>query len=221
MILMNKLKLSPVLAATVAATVYNHPEQASAQAQGIITYTNETAINFTGPGTNIVAISPNIPDADKLLSISEGSLSGGEGASFVLSAQYASGFTNRLYSGSWNLGQTVQLTSIPSESFPTGNISGLVFGVVNGFGGPAIQLNIPAGTVFTFSVIEPDLTIIRQTTNVMVSWPSNYTGYTLQFTTNLAPALWNPVTPAPVVTGSNYIATNSVSGTNRFYRLFY
>ena len=215
---MNKLKLSPVLAATVAATVYNNPDQASAQ--GIITYTNATAINFTGPGTNIVAISPTIPDADKLLSISEGSLSGGEGASFTLSAQFAGGSTNRIYSGSWNLGQTFQLTSIPSESFPTGNITGLLFDVVNGFGGPSIQLNIPAGTVFTFGVSVPELTISRQTTNIMVSWPSNYTGYTLQFTTNLAPALWNTVTPTPVVTGSNYITTNSLTRTNRFYRLF-
>src|SRR5580704_5887971 len=152
---MNKLKLSPVVAATVAAAVYNNPDPALAQ--GLFTYTNPTAINFTGPGTNIVAISTNIPDADKLLSISEGSLSGGEGASFTLSVQFAGGSTNRIYAGSWNIGQTVQLTSIPSESFPTGNITGLIFDVVNGFGGPSLQLNIPAGTVFKFGVTVPEL----------------------------------------------------------------
>jgi hypothetical protein len=152
---MNKLHLSPVLAATVAATVCTHPNQALAQGMVTVSYTNTSPISDTGVGNDVVSFSEDIPSADELLSISGGSLSGGEGASFTLSVQYANSSTQQIYSHGWNIGETYALTSIPSESFATGDINGLVFDVVNGSGGPPIVLNIPAGTVFTFNVPEP------------------------------------------------------------------
>lgn len=214
---MNKLKLSPVFAASVAATVYTPPSQALAQ--DTVNYTNANSIAVSGTGEHIISFSEDIPYADKLLSISGGTLSGGEAASFTLSVEYTNSSTEEIYSGGWGLGQTYQLTSIPSESFATGDIAGLVFDISES--GPGIpELNIPAGTVFEFGMPAPPLlTIVRQNTNIMVSWPTNFPGFTLQFTTNLAPALWNTVTPTPVVTGSNYITTNSLTHTNRFYRL--
>jgi hypothetical protein len=151
---MNKLKLSPVLAATMAATVYTHPDQVSAQ--GVVSYTNESPISISGAGNDTVSFSQDIPYADELLSISEGSLSGGEGASFTLSVEFTNATTQEIYSDSWNIGETYNLNTIPSESFPTGDISGLVFDVANGIGGPPIQFSVPAGTVFTFGVAVPE-----------------------------------------------------------------
>ncbi len=63
------------------------------------------------------------------------------------------------------------------------------------------------------------LTILYSGTNVIVSWPTNYTGYTLQSTTNLVSPLWNTNLPSPVVVSTNYTVTDTISGTTKFYRL--
>jgi uncharacterized repeat protein (TIGR03803 family) len=73
-----------------------------------------------------------------------------------------------------------------------------------------------SGTVFSLSL----LTIIRSGANVVVSWPANVVGFTLQSTTNLnPPVVWSPVSPAPTVVNGQYAVTNSTSGTQKFYRL--
>ena len=80
------------------------------------------------------------------------------------------------------------------------------------------------GTVFGLS-FAPQLTMIAYGENVVLTWPTNvaefdYTGFTLQSTTNLvSPALWAPVSPAPVVTNGQNVVTNLISGTQQFYRL--
>jgi hypothetical protein len=55
---------------------------------------------------------------------------------------------------------------------------------------------------------------------VVLSWPMDATGFTLQSTTKLvSPAVWSAVSPAPVVVNGNYAVTNRVSGAQTFYRL--
>jgi uncharacterized repeat protein (TIGR03803 family) len=78
------------------------------------------------------------------------------------------------------------------------------------------------GTVFSISLPPPppQLTIIYSGANVILTWPTNATGYTLQSTTNLAPpAVWSTVSPAPVVVNTNNAVTNTLSGTQMFFRL--
>jgi uncharacterized repeat protein (TIGR03803 family) len=79
------------------------------------------------------------------------------------------------------------------------------------------------GTVFSLSlgaVSAPQLAILHSGTNVIVTWPTNATGYTLQSTTNLAPpAVWTTVSPAPVVINTNNVVTNAISGKTMFYQL--
>jgi hypothetical protein len=61
---------------------------------------------------------------------------------------------------------------------------------------------------------------MRSGTNVMVTWPTNFTGFTLQSTTNVAPpVVWGTVSPAPVAVNTNNVVTNSTSGAQMFYRL--
>jgi uncharacterized repeat protein (TIGR03803 family) len=80
------------------------------------------------------------------------------------------------------------------------------------------------GTVFNLS-FRPQLTITPSGTNVILSWPTNvagfdYTGYTLESTTNLAsPAVWSTNSPVPVVIAGQNTATNSITGAQQFYRL--
>jgi uncharacterized repeat protein (TIGR03803 family) len=79
------------------------------------------------------------------------------------------------------------------------------------------------GTVFSLS-FPPQLTIIPSETNLILTWPTNYagfdyTGYTLEFTTNLVSPVWATNSPAPVVVNGQNVVTNTISGTQQFYRL--
>jgi len=76
------------------------------------------------------------------------------------------------------------------------------------------------GTVFSLSLpAPPQLTIIASGTNVILTWPTNAAGFTLQSTTNLgSPAVWTTVSPGPVVVNGQNAVTNPISGTQKFYR---
>jgi uncharacterized repeat protein (TIGR03803 family) len=80
------------------------------------------------------------------------------------------------------------------------------------------------GTVFSLS-FAPQLNIISYGTNVILTWPTNvagfdYTGYTLQSTTNLrSSAVWTTNSPPPVVVNGQNAITNPIVGTKKFYRL--
>lgn len=65
----------------------------------------------------------------------------------------------------------------------------------------------------------PTLAIIHSGTNVLLEWPTNATGYNLQFSTNLALTNWSATLPAPVVVNTNEVVTNAMSGAARFFRL--
>src|SRR5665213_2543528 len=81
------------------------------------------------------------------------------------------------------------------------------------------------GTVFSLSLgsvsaSAPTLTIVPSGTNVVLTWPTNAAGFTLQSTTNLvSPVVWSTVSPGPIVVNGQNTVTNAVSGTQKFYRL--
>jgi uncharacterized repeat protein (TIGR03803 family) len=79
------------------------------------------------------------------------------------------------------------------------------------------------GTVFSLSlgsVSAPQLTIIRSRADVVLTWPTDAAGFTLQSTTNLvSPAVWSTVSPAPVVVNGQNAVTNPISDARKFYRL--
>jgi len=59
---------------------------------------------------------------------------------------------------------------------------------------------------------------------VILSWRTNsagfdYTGFTLQSTTNLVSAIWTNVPPTRVIINGQYTVTNPISGAQPFYRL--
>jgi uncharacterized repeat protein (TIGR03803 family) len=72
------------------------------------------------------------------------------------------------------------------------------------------------GTVFSLPAVfpgVPQLTIIRSGTNVILTWPTNATGFTLQSTTNLVPTtVWSNLS-------GQFSVTNPISGARKFYRL--
>lgn len=80
-----------------------------------------------------------------------------------------------------------------------------------------------SGTVFSLSLPPPQLAIASAGTNVILTWPNNVptpaAGFTLQSTTNLAPAVWSSVFPAPVVVNGQNTVTNPISGPQKFFQL--
>jgi len=78
------------------------------------------------------------------------------------------------------------------------------------------------GTVFSIS-FAPKLTISPSAANVILTWPTNlagfdYSGFTLQSTTNLASSGWSNVVPGAVIINGKNTVTN-FAGTQNFYRL--
>ena len=73
-------------------------------------------------------------------------------------------------------------------------------------------------TIFTWSYTAA-LNIQISGTNVVVSWPTNATGFTLQSTLDLNAPAWNPVLPTPAVTNGQNVVTNSVGPGQMFFRL--
>ena len=67
--------------------------------------------------------------------------------------------------------------------------------------------------------IPPQLAITASGTNVIVTWPTNAAGFTLQSTTNLSSAVWLTNTSSPIVIFTNNVVTNFISGTQEYYRL--
>jgi hypothetical protein len=77
-----------------------------------------------------------------------------------------------------------------------------------------------ADDIGSFSVPPPQLTITHSGTNVVLTWPTNATGFTLQSSPNLgSAAAWSTNLPTPVVLNGQYAVTNPISGSANFFRL--
>ncbi|MFZ1074056.1 MAG: choice-of-anchor tandem repeat GloVer-containing protein [Verrucomicrobiia bacterium] len=100
---------------------------------------------------------------------------------------------------------------------PYGNmiLSGnTLYGVAGGGSGGGVIFS------YTLPASAPDLHIALSGTNAILTWPSSFTGYTLQATPKLnPPIMWTNVLPLPFnVNGFNTV-TNPRAGTASFYRL--
>jgi hypothetical protein len=76
------------------------------------------------------------------------------------------------------------------------------------------------GTVFAFSLSQPALqpAITLSGASVVLTWPTNLIGFTLQSTPNLFPAAWSAVSPSPTVLNGQNVVTNPITAPHQFYR---
>jgi hypothetical protein len=58
-----------------------------------------------------------------------------------------------------------------------------------------------------------------QGANMILSWPTNWGGFSLECATNLLSTNRTAVTPSPVIVNGEYTITNAVTGQKGFYRL--
>src|SRR5207237_5053092 len=101
-------------------------------------------------------------------------------------------------------------------AYPIGSVvlsANILYGTAGGGGSSG------NGTVFSLS-FRPQLTIVPSgipPSGIILTWPTNvagfdYTGYTLQSTTNLvSPAVWATNSPAPVVIAGQNTVTNRIT----------
>ena len=66
----------------------------------------------------------------------------------------------------------------------------------------------------------PTLSLSQAGGQIILSWPTNQAGFTLQSAVNLGPsAAWMDVADLPAILGLQFVVTNTVSDAARFYRL--
>ena len=66
----------------------------------------------------------------------------------------------------------------------------------------------------------PQLAITSSLTNAILTWPTNFPAFSLEFATKLAsPTVWQTNPTAPAIIGGLNVVTNPISGKHQFYRL--
>lgn len=108
-----------------------------------------------------------------------------------------------------NSGNKITAT-VPSEA-ATGPISVIAAG--------GLATSASTFTVESLVLTPPTLFISHAGSNVIVSWSTNATGYTLQQNTNLNPTNWTTYPDPVTISGTNKIATLTPSPGNLFLRL--
>jgi len=108
----------------------------------------------------------------------------------------------------------------------TNTFNGLPEGATVSISGTPFRITYAGGTgndvVLTqLAPVPPPLLRIQRSSpaNVVMSWATNFTGYTLEANPNLDTNLWAVVSPAPSVSGTNNVVTNTVSESQKYYRL--
>lgn len=119
-----------------------------------------------------------------------------------------------------SLSNVYSFTGAGDGAQPQGGLAwsdGNLYGTTSGGG------NAASGTVFRLVPGQSAgrrLTLVVSGANVILSWPAKAAGLVLQSAISLVPPVsWTPVTPGPVVVNGQNTVTNSISGTQRFYRL--
>jgi hypothetical protein len=81
-----------------------------------------------------------------------------------------------------------------------------------------------AGVIMASAVIPappqpPSIGVKKQGSEIVLTWPANATGFSLQYSVNLPPTNWTVASPTAVVANGQYVVTNALTGDSVFYRL--
>ena len=137
-------------------------------------------------------------------------------------------FSTPLYSEPGFLPGTATSATIPAGTLQAGSnyVANVAFyhlslatnnGIVNAaFIGSVTQFQLSTATNASSP---PLLNITRSGTNVVLSWPTNATGFHLEAAGTLVSPVWNTNFPAPAVVGTNNVLTNGTAPSPQFFRL--
>ncbi len=74
-------------------------------------------------------------------------------------------------------------------------------------------------TVTTSLSTPPTLGCARQGSNLVLLWPTDFSGFTLEFATELPTSSWTSNPASPAIVNGQFAVTNAISGGQKFYRL--
>jgi len=77
----------------------------------------------------------------------------------------------------------------------------------------------PYSAATTFSTSLPMLRATRQSNLIVFSWPTNTARFNLEYSTNVALAMWTSAAAAPQAINGQNVVTNTADGTLRVFRL--
>ena len=85
----------------------------------------------------------------------------------------------------------------------------------------AFSYQLPPSSVVTFvgQAAPPTLTATRQGDSLVLWWPTNATGFGLEYSTSVAGGSWVPFLATPLVQGNNFMVTSGLSNEAGFFRL--
>ncbi|HRY51435.1 MAG TPA: choice-of-anchor D domain-containing protein [Candidatus Paceibacterota bacterium] len=169
----------------------------------------------TLPVTRVVSLSGNMAFGNVPVGASEQHdlviSNNGNSTLTVTGITYPSGF-----SGSWNgaiaqgSAQTVRVTFTPLSVGSYGGGSVVVGSdATGGSGSMAISGS---------GVNPPRLTVNRQGGDVLLTWPADIPGFTVESATNLPP-VWRSNAVLPAIVGGSYTITNPIAEKSAFFRL--
>ena len=81
--------------------------------------------------------------------------------------------------------------------------------------------NIISQSLVANFVTAPTLSVVKQPNTLMLTWPTNFSGYTLQQNSNLKTTNWGTAAEAVRPVGTNYQATILTTNGPRFFRLMH
>jgi hypothetical protein len=125
------------------------------------------------------------------------------------------------YIAKWDGSNWAALGSGANQAVDALAVSGsdLYAGGYFGTAGGKVSPYIARANLLTLPTL-PTATLLFSGANVILKWPTNAIGYTLQSTTNLiSPVVWTTNPPAPVVVNGQNTVTNLIFGGQKFYRL--
>jgi uncharacterized repeat protein (TIGR03803 family) len=141
---------------------------------------------------------------------------GGRGSGTVFSVALDGTQFTTLYYFSAASGNT-DTNSDGAQTDPEGELA-ILGRTVLGVAGEGGQFG--SGTVFGI-LVPPALSITSGVSDVIISWPTNATGFVLQSSPSLGSNSWLTVPSSPAVVNDQFVLTNSTANTSMFYRLFY
>jgi len=213
------------------STLYGTAEYGSSSGNGTVFAVNTDGTGFTNlysftalfgphPQTNSDGACPSAGSGlflsgNTLYGTAENGGSSGNGTVFAVNTD-GTGFTT-LYNFT---ATSITPFGVYTNSDGANPAAGLILSGNTLYGTAQYGGSSSVGTVFSLSLpVPPKLTIIRSGANVILTWPTNATGFTLLTTTNLVSPVWITNSPLPVIVNGQNIVTNAISGTQKFYRL--
>ena len=134
------------------------------------------------------------------------------------------GFTPNEIQARWNDSTVVDLINLPATGWTNiqflATATGTSTTVQFGFRNDVTYLGFDDASVLPASVNPVPMTIAADGASLVIGWPTNAIGFSLQSTTNLAPpVIWNTVNTVPVIVNGQNTVSNTITGDQIFYRL--